>query len=128
MLDLDARIHLDEEELAVLEQELDGAGALVAELRDGAGRDLAELRALRRIEGGRGCLLEHLLMRALQRAVALADVDDAALAVAEDLHLDVTGMTEVALEINLRVGEERRGLPLRRRQHLPELGFVAGDA
>src|SRR4029450_10281268 len=99
MLHLQARVHLDEEEFAVLEQELDGAGAAVAELLHGVDRDLADMGALVGIEGGGGRLLQHLLVAALQRAVALAEMDDIALAVAENLNLDVAGMGEVFLEI-----------------------------
>ena len=49
MLDLQAGVHLDEVELAVLVEELDGAGAGIAELGDGVGADLADAaRAPRR--------------------------------------------------------------------------------
>ena len=65
-------------------------------------------------------------MRALQRAVALAEMDDAALAVAEDLDLDVPRPLEVAFEIDLAAAEERRRLVLRDRQQPGELGGVAG--
>ena len=47
-------------------------------------------------------------MRALQRAVALAEMDDIALPVAEELHLDVARPVEIALEIDGVVTE--RGL------------------
>jgi hypothetical protein len=43
---------------------------------------------------------------ALHRAVALAQVDDVAVAVGEDLDLDVAGIGQVALEVDRRVGEE----------------------
>jgi hypothetical protein len=55
--------------------------------RLGAGR--ADARAGLGVDGGAGGLLEHLLVAALQRAVALAQMHRAALAVAEDLHLDM---------------------------------------
>ncbi len=42
MLDLDAGVHLDEIELAVLVEELDGAGAVIAELAHGGGGDVAD--------------------------------------------------------------------------------------
>ena len=66
-------------------------------------------------------------MRALQRAVALAQMHDAALAVAEDLDLDVPRPLEIAFEIDLAPSEERRCFVLRDRQHARELGSVAGD-
>ena len=46
MLDLQAGVHLDEVELAVLEQELHGAGAAILELAHGGGRELADAVAL----------------------------------------------------------------------------------
>ena len=42
MLDLDARVHLDEIELAVLVQELDGADAEILDLAHGLGDRLAD--------------------------------------------------------------------------------------
>src|SRR5207237_9730971 len=42
MLDLDARVHLDEEELPVLVQELESAGAPVADLATGLDAALAD--------------------------------------------------------------------------------------
>jgi hypothetical protein len=55
---------------------------------------------------GRGRLLDDLLVAALDGAVALAEVDDVAVAVGEDLHLDVARVGQVALEVDRRVGEE----------------------
>jgi hypothetical protein len=52
MLDLQAGVHLDEVELAVLVEEFDGADAAVLQLAHGAGDDLADLVALRGIETG----------------------------------------------------------------------------
>ena len=107
MLDLKPRVHLDEEELAVLVEEFERAGALVAELLASPPvGDAAERRALVRVERGRRRLLEQLLVLALQRAVALAEMDDAALAVAQDLHLDMARPVEIALEIDRAVAEE----------------------
>ena len=45
MLHLHARVHLDEEEFAVLEQELEGADALVADLPAGLGATRAPTSA-----------------------------------------------------------------------------------
>ena len=42
------------------------------------------------VDGRTGRLLEHLLVPALGRAVALEEVDDVAVTVAEHLHLEVT--------------------------------------
>ena len=79
VLDLDARVHLDEDVAPVgVEQELDGARVDVADLpgeRDGVGADpLAQLG----VEVGRGRDLDDLLVAPLHRAVALVEVDDVA--------------------------------------------------
>ena len=89
VLDLEARVHLEEEELAVLEQHLDGARVHVA----AAERDLHAGFAHRaaRVVGdrGRGRLLDQLLVAALRGAVAVAQVHAVAVRVGEDLQLDV---------------------------------------
>ena len=60
----------------------------------------------------RGALLDQLLVAALGRAVALADPDGVAVGVGDDLHLDVAGPGEVALDVALGPPEalERLGL------------------
>ena len=55
---------------------------------------------------GPGRLLDQLLVAALDRAVALAEVDHVALGVGEHLHLDVARVLQVALEVDAVVGEE----------------------
>ncbi len=74
---------------AFVDEELDGSCALVADLLgegDGVGADtVAQLGIEIR---GRG-ELDDLLVAALHRAVALVQVDDVAVLVGEDLHLDV---------------------------------------
>ena len=114
VLHLQAGVHLQVEELAVLVQELDGAGVLVA----------AALRHLHRClaHGGphvvgqarRGCLLDQLLMPTLRRAVPVAQVDDVAVGVGQYLDLDVAGRLQVALHVDLVTGEVGEGLPLGR--------------
>src|ERR1700730_2164760 len=66
-------------------------------------------------------------MQALQRAVALAQVNDPALAVAEDLDLDVPRPLEVAFEVDVAASEERSRLVLCDRQHASELVAIARD-
>ena len=73
VLDLEAGVHLEEPELAVLVEELDGAGVVVAaRLGDLDGRLAHGLAGLGG-EGRRRALLDQLLVAALGRAVALAD-------------------------------------------------------
>ncbi len=48
---------------------------------------------------GEGHLLDHLLVAALDRAIALAQVDDVALVSPQDLELDVVGVLDVLLDV-----------------------------
>src|SRR3546814_3391021 len=59
-------------------------------------------------------LLQHHRVTALQRAVALAEVDRATLAVGQKLHLDVARPAEVLLHVDFVVAEG--GLRLRARE------------
>ena len=70
--------------------------------------DLPDALASLRVDDpfGRRGLLDHLLVAALDRAVALAEVDHVAVAVGEHLHLDVARVVQIALEVDRGVGEE----------------------
>ena len=107
MLHLQPSVHLEEEELPLTEHELDSPGVHVAGRRDRADRRGAHRRARLRGQGGRWRLLHDLLMPALDRALALAQVDGVAVLVADDLDLDVPRPANVALEVDSRVAERR---------------------
>ncbi len=84
MFDLDARIDLDEVELAGLgiDQELDGAGVVEPDgPADGEGSVENALPQLR-VKGRSGGDLDDLLMPALHGAIALEEMDEVAVAVA----------------------------------------------
>src|SRR3954454_25228173 len=66
-------------------------------------------------------------MTALDRAVALAEVDDVAVRVGEHLHLDVAGIFEVALDVDRRVGEVLLALAARGVEGSLRLGRVGDD-
>ena len=127
MLDLQARIHLDEVELAVLVEELDRAGAAVLDLAHGLGDRLADLLARISVERGRGGFLQDLLVAPLQRAVALAEVDGVALAVAEDLDLDVARRGQILLDVDGIVAEGGLGFGARGGESEPQIGGRVGD-
>src|SRR5204862_4634338 len=86
MLDLDPGVHLDEVELAVLVQELDGADAEILHLLHGLGDGGADLGARRSGQHRRWPFFPDLLVAPLQRAIALAEMDGAATAIPD--HLD----------------------------------------
>ena len=121
MLDLDPRVELEEPEVAAVEDELGGAGALVADRAREGDRGVAHRRPQLGVERRRRCLFEHLLMPALDRAVALAERRNVAVRVGEELDLDVAGPLEVALAEDRVVAERSRRLAPRRGERLVEL-------
>ena len=66
-------------------------------------------------------------MPPLDRAVALAEVDDVAVRVGEHLHLDVARILEVALDVDGGVGEVLLALALRRLERALDLVRLADD-
>ena len=116
VLYLQAGVHLQEEEVAVLKQELDGACVdVTARLRHVDGR-LSHRLARLVGEERRRALFDQLLVPALRRAVALAEPHHVAVGVGEDLHLDVTGPREITLDVALGPPESLQGLVLSRLQ------------
>ncbi len=115
VLDLQARVHLQEVHTAgvlvsVGDEELDGAGADVADGLAGGPGGVVELLAHGIADGRRGCLLDDLLVTALDRAVAVSDDPHGAVGVGHDLHLDVAGGRQVRLDEHGVVAERRQRL------------------
>src|SRR6185312_16063418 len=106
MLDLQPRVHLQEVEALVLRgDELDRARRVVADRfreRDGL---RSHRRARLLVEQRRRRLLDHLLIAPLDRALALAEVDDIAVLVAEHLDFDVAGIGDELLDEHAVVAE-----------------------
>jgi hypothetical protein len=122
VLHLDARIHFDEVPGAGIgiHQELHGSGVVIAggarQLDGGFGQRAAD--GIVEAHGGRH--FHHLLMPPLHGAIALIEVQQVAGAIAQDLHLDVAGALDVALQKHRIVAERRAGLAPRFRQPLAE--------
>ncbi len=110
MLDLQSCVHLDEEHILAVGHKFDGAGADVIDRRGGLARRSTHGLALCRTEGWRRRFLDHLLMPPLQRAFALEQRHQIAVAVADHLHFDVTRIINVFLNQHAIVAE--RGLRL----------------
>ena len=91
MLDLNARIDLDEVDLGAIDvvEELDRAGAVVTDALGQANRGGAEVLAGLLTEVRRGRALDHLLVAALHGTVALEQMNHLAALIAENLHFDV---------------------------------------
>ena len=106
VLHLHARVHLEEEVLAVREEPLHGARGPVAHRPRGLGADLADALAHLAVDRRRRALLDELLVTALDRAIALAKMDHVALRVGEHLDLHVAWVRQVALDVDGRIREE----------------------
>ncbi len=108
VLDLDARVHLDEEPVIAVEvvEELDSAGVIVADLLGDARAGQAKLLAHMIVETNAGRDLDDLLMAALHGAIAFVEMQHVTVLVSEHLHLDVLGAWNVLFE-------EDRGVPER---------------
>ena len=130
VFDLDARIDFDEVEFAGvgIHQEFDSAGGDVVGGLGDRHRIAAQFLALRFGEIGRRRALHHLLMAALHRTVALEQMHDIAVLVAEDLHLDMAGAFHQLFEIDLVLAESGLGLALGDDHVVHELRFVADHA
>ncbi len=111
MLHLKAGVHLHEPDavwaqaLAGVGDEFDRSGADVAHGLGRLHRGGGDGGAGGLVHAGGGSLLDHLLVAALQGAVAFVEVDDVALAVAEHLHLDVARAGDVGFEQDAVVAE-----------------------
>jgi hypothetical protein len=107
VLDLQPGVHLQEGEqlLVGLVEELDGPGAAVADAGAQALGGTPQLVLLLLRQDRRPGLLDHLLVAALDAAIADAERPRGAVAVGDDLHLDVTGVPHLALQEDRRVAE-----------------------
>ena len=105
MLDLKARVHLDEEHFLAVGDEFDGAGADIIDRACGLARGGADRLALGVIERRRRRFLDDLLMPPLQRALALEQRQEIAVAVADHLHLDMARGVEVFFDQHAIVAE-----------------------
>src|SRR5690606_13891244 len=111
----------------LVDEELAGAGAAVGDVLGEPHRRLGDALAQAVVER-RGPLLEELLVAPLDRAVALEELHDLALAVAEDLDLDVLGLLDVLLDVELGVAEGGAGLLLGVDELALEVGVALHDA
>ena len=131
VLDLEARVHLEEVEAAVLrEEELEGAAPSGSRRPSRpARRPRPSRRRARAIADGARRLLDDLLVAALDRAVALEEVDHVAVAIAEHLDLDVARPEDRLLEVDGVVAEGASCASLRARsQALRHLGLAVDEA
>ena len=106
-------MHVAMADSAVLvRDELDGTCARVPDRFRRGDRGLAHLLAARWRHAGCRGFFQHLLVAALHRAVALEEMHDAAVRIAEHLHFDMPGTLQIALEQDALVAEGRSRLSL----------------
>src|SRR5439155_16666742 len=72
--------------------------------------------------------LDDVLVAALDRAFALAEVDDVAVRVAQELDLDVARLLDVFLEKDAVVAKARPGLVLGAAEAVAQFGIGPGNA
>ena len=111
MLDLEPGVDLEEIGRPVgCPQEL-GRGRV---LESGGGRDpdrpVVQVAPFVGRQAGRRRLLDQLLVTSLERAISLADGDDASCHVAQQLDLDMSGGPDDALQVDRPVTERGQGL------------------
>ena len=127
VLHLNAGVHFHEiEPTAAIEQEFNGSGAFVVDA-PGCG-DGGFTHALTQVgvEGRTGGFLQQFLVAPLDRAVALSEVDDIAVAVGQHLHLNVTGPVDELLHVETGIAEGGLRFPLGGLEQRCEL-IGAGD-
>ncbi len=112
----------------LVDDELDGAGALVFDCLGERHRLLTHRLARPGVKEWARRLLDHLLVTALDRALALPQVDAVAVTVGNQLDLDMARLLDVFLDEHPIVGERRLGLVGRRAEALAGLLVVVGDA
>ncbi|KAF1018683.1 MAG: hypothetical protein GAK37_03803 [Pseudomonas sp.] len=105
VLHLHASVHLDEVEAAVLVQELEGAGAAVVDVDARLDATCQHFGAGGFVQARCRRFFQYLLVAALQRAVAVAQVNGVALAVGQYLHFHVTRVGQVFFQVDHRVAE-----------------------
>src|SRR5579862_53179 len=113
MLDLNAGVHLDEVQAAVLiHKELDGSGIHVADAAERFYQDAADPVAQLLIDFDRWRLFHQLLVAALDAALAFAQANDVAMLVGQHLKLDVARPLDELFHVEVAVAEGARSLRL----------------
>ena len=129
MLDLKARVHFEEVEIALaVDDELDRTGAVVLHGACKSDGLLAHRLASLGRKERRWRLLEDFLVAALDRAFAFVEVDDVAMFVAEHLDLDVVRLVDELLDEDAIIAKRRDRFGASAVETLFRFGSVERDA
>ena len=128
MLHLQTSVHLKEGDGAVgADQELTGAGTLVASLTQNRAGRLVQTLVLLITQVGGGRLLNELLVTALQGAVTGGNHHDVAVRIRQALGLNVAGRIQETLDEALAATERRGSLTNSGLVHLDDALAVTGN-
>ena len=128
MLDLKARVHFEEIEIAVLvDDEFDSTSAFVIHGLRQSDSLLAHRLAGRLVKEGRRRLFDDLLVATLDGAFAFHDINGIAMLVAEHLNFDVTRLGDELFDENTIIAEARLGFRLRGVETVGHFGFRPRD-
>src|SRR5262249_43303413 len=105
VLHLNAGVHFNEIELAVLEEEFERPGAAIADCLAGLDAALTHDATLSRSDSRRGRFFNNFLMAALHGAIALAQMDYVAVPIGQNLELNVSRPLQEFLHVHLVVAE-----------------------
>src|SRR5665213_2200596 len=128
MLHLNARVHFDEIELAILEQKLQRAGASVTHGLARLYAAVAHDPALPGSDSRRRGFFDHFLMAALHGAIALAQMNHIAVSVRQNLELDMARTLQEFLHVHLVVAKCRARFGFRYAEGIQERGLAVHDA
>ena len=129
MLHLQAGVHFEEVEVGFgVDQEFNGAHVLIANLLDAVAGDATHVPSPFVAEQGRRALFDHLLVAALNTALALPQVNDVALPIRGNLDLDVMAALDQSLQIQTTVAKRGLRFQLGQRKHSRQLVGVVGYA
>src|SRR3990172_6593788 len=111
MFNMKTCVNLQKVEFPLLvHKKLDGPGIQVVYGARRLASHISHLLAQFGVKEGRRRFLEQFLVAALQGALTLTEVNHSAMAVGQDLELDVTGVQQQLLEIDVSVAKGRLGL------------------
>src|SRR6266571_7843089 len=112
MLDLQARVHLEEIKLTrgFSDEKLNRAGANIIHRARDLDRGFAHLHAQRRIVDRGRAFFDDFLVAALNRALALAEMNHVSASIREELDFDVAWLVDDFFEIERSVAESSGSL------------------